>query len=255
MKRKSRAPSMILFAIIGIVFYGWILSRSPAAPVMVSAVEQQQSDYEQRVEALEAAQGELLKRVARLEKAIGVTQAVDVVPTTASTTVVASRNIGTVNRSANVRSGPGTGYTVARGVTKGTQVTIGGYTDCGSERWYYIGPREWIAAFLVDNNSSNGPLLDVECTVSSPPTATPRPTNTPTPLTVTDTGCPGGCTSYPDWCAPPIKGNVSYNSGEKIYHVPGQENYDDTVINPTYGERWFCTEAEATAAGWRKAYR
>ena len=50
-----------------------------------------------------------------------------------------------------------------------------------------------------------------------------------------------------------IKGNISINSGERIYHVPGQEFYDDTVIRTEYGERWFCTEAEARAAGWRRA--
>ncbi|SHH76804.1 thermonuclease family protein [Marivita hallyeonensis] len=50
-----------------------------------------------------------------------------------------------------------------------------------------------------------------------------------------------------------IKGNVSPNSGERIYHVPGQEYYDKTRISLTKGERWFCTEAEAQAAGWRKA--
>ncbi len=50
-----------------------------------------------------------------------------------------------------------------------------------------------------------------------------------------------------------IKGNVSYNSGERIYHVPGQYHYEDTVISASRGERWFCTEADARAAGWRKA--
>jgi hypothetical protein len=50
-----------------------------------------------------------------------------------------------------------------------------------------------------------------------------------------------------------IKGNVSIDSGEHIYHVPGQEYYDQTRISPQYGERWFCSEAEARAAGWRKA--
>ena len=49
-----------------------------------------------------------------------------------------------------------------------------------------------------------------------------------------------------------IKGNISMD-GEKIYHVPGQEYYDATVIDESYGERWFCTEDEARAAGWRKA--
>lgn len=52
-----------------------------------------------------------------------------------------------------------------------------------------------------------------------------------------------------------IKGNISYSTGEKIYHVPGQQNYDDTVIDTSKGESWFCTESEAVAAGWRKAKR
>lgn len=52
-----------------------------------------------------------------------------------------------------------------------------------------------------------------------------------------------------------IKGNISINSREKIFHVPGQEYYVATKISPQYGERWFCTEDEARAAGWRKAGR
>ncbi|MEI9416544.1 thermonuclease family protein [Mesorhizobium sp. Cs1321R2N1] len=52
-----------------------------------------------------------------------------------------------------------------------------------------------------------------------------------------------------------IKGNISINTGEHIYHVPGQEHYWETKISPQYGERWFCSEAEAQAAGWRKARR
>ena len=49
-----------------------------------------------------------------------------------------------------------------------------------------------------------------------------------------------------------IKGNIS-RGGERIYHVPGQDYYAKTRISPTKGERWFCSEAEARAAGWRKA--
>lgn len=52
-----------------------------------------------------------------------------------------------------------------------------------------------------------------------------------------------------------IKGNISINTGERIYHVLGQEHYSETKISPQYGERWFCSEAEAQAAGWRKARR
>jgi endonuclease YncB( thermonuclease family) len=46
-----------------------------------------------------------------------------------------------------------------------------------------------------------------------------------------------------------IKGNIS-GSG-KIYHLPGSRSYAGTVIDEASGERWFCTESEARAAGWR----
>jgi endonuclease YncB( thermonuclease family) len=49
-----------------------------------------------------------------------------------------------------------------------------------------------------------------------------------------------------------IKGNIS-SKGERIYHVPGGRWYDPTKIDTGAGERWFCTEAEARAAGWRPA--
>jgi hypothetical protein len=52
-----------------------------------------------------------------------------------------------------------------------------------------------------------------------------------------------------------IKGNISKNTGERIYHAPGQENYGITRIDWFSGERWFCSEADARAAGWRKARR
>ena len=50
-----------------------------------------------------------------------------------------------------------------------------------------------------------------------------------------------------------IKGNISLNTGERIYHVPGQAYYDATRINLLKGERWFCSEEAARKAGWRKA--
>jgi hypothetical protein len=52
-----------------------------------------------------------------------------------------------------------------------------------------------------------------------------------------------------------IKGNISIETGERIYHMLGQKYYAATRISPQYGERWFCSEAEAQAAGWRKARR
>lgn len=71
------------------------------------------------------------------------------------------------------------------------------------------------------------------------PPAAFRAAETPAPQ-----AAPGRCV---------IKGNIS--SSGRIYHVPGQENYDVTRISPSRGERWFCSEAEARAAGWRKARR
>jgi hypothetical protein len=52
-----------------------------------------------------------------------------------------------------------------------------------------------------------------------------------------------------------IKGNISIYGEERIYHVPGDEFYDETEINVEKGEQWFCSEEDAQAAGWRRAYR
>lgn len=50
-----------------------------------------------------------------------------------------------------------------------------------------------------------------------------------------------------------VKGNISYTTGERLYHVPGMRDYEVTEIDTSRGERWFRTEAEAQAAGWRRA--
>jgi endonuclease YncB( thermonuclease family) len=54
----------------------------------------------------------------------------------------------------------------------------------------------------------------------------------------------------PDGCV--IKGNIN-QQGKKIYHVPGGRWYEQTRIDESRGQRWFCSEAEARAAGWRRA--
>lgn len=55
-----------------------------------------------------------------------------------------------------------------------------------------------------------------------------------------ETDAPPGC---------PIKGNISANG--HIYHPPWSPWYSRTRINTRKGERWFCSEADAIAAGWR----
>ena len=52
-----------------------------------------------------------------------------------------------------------------------------------------------------------------------------------------------------------IKGNISHNSGRRLYHMAGDPNYERTRISTSRGERYFCTEAESRAAGWRRARR
>ncbi|MEA5465785.1 cold shock domain-containing protein [Leptothoe sp. PORK10 BA2] len=52
-----------------------------------------------------------------------------------------------------------------------------------------------------------------------------------------------------------IKGNIAVATGNKVYHLPGMEDYESTVIDHTKGERWFCSESDAIAQGWRKAPR
>lgn len=69
---------------------------------------------------------------------------------------------------------------------------------------------------------------------------TPETYRHPVSQTTTD-----GCT---------IKGNIS-KSGQKIYHMPGQRHYDKTRISTSKGEAWFCSEAEARAAGFRRSKR
>ncbi len=53
----------------------------------------------------------------------------------------------------------------------------------------------------------------------------------------------------PNGCA--IKGNVTAHG--RIYHMPWSPWYGKVKIDAAKGKRWFCTEAEALAAGWRPA--
>lgn len=53
----------------------------------------------------------------------------------------------------------------------------------------------------------------------------------------------------PNGCA--IKGNVTAHG--RIYHMPWSPWYGQIKMDEAKGKRWFCTEAEALAAGWRPA--
>ncbi len=51
-----------------------------------------------------------------------------------------------------------------------------------------------------------------------------------------------------------IKGSVG-PEGERTYHLPGGAFYPDATVDAARGGRWFCSEAEAQAAGWRRSER
>jgi Restriction endonuclease len=54
---------------------------------------------------------------------------------------------------------------------------------------------------------------------------------------------------------PRIKCNLARASGERIYHLPFDQQYDATVIEPERGERFVATVAEAEQLGFRRAWR
>lgn len=61
--------------------------------------------------------------------------------------------------------------------------------------------------------------------------------------------CVKGCMKATNGCE--IKGNIS-TDGSRFYHLPRTQNYDAIKIQPEKGERWFCTEADARASGFRR---
>jgi endonuclease YncB( thermonuclease family) len=50
----------------------------------------------------------------------------------------------------------------------------------------------------------------------------------------------------PEGC--PIKGRI--RSGSRTYVLPWAASYDSVQLRTSRGERWFCSESEAQAAGW-----
>lgn len=55
--------------------------------------------------------------------------------------------------------------------------------------------------------------------------------------------------SAPEGC--PIKGRIQ--SGARTYILPWSPTYDSVRLRTSRGERWFCSESEAQAAGWSRA--
>ena len=98
----------------------------------------------------------------------------------------------------------------------------------------------WSGAFIAPWNwRKRGQQTEILGAFAVPLDAQQRLVAEPFKSASPDTGCQ-------------IKGNIN-SKGVRIYHTPGQRHYDRTRITESKGERWFCSEAEAQAAGWRRA--
>lgn len=80
-------------------------------------------------------------------------------------------------------------------------------------------------------------------------TAWPKPTATLKPLPTSRPEVVLGSVSS-DYCLY-IIGNVNKSTGTKIYHCSNWRDYDRIEMNEAEGDRFFCSEAEARAAGFR----
>lgn len=207
------------------------------------------------------------------------------IPKQDPTSVPTSEITVTGNR-VNIRTGPSTDYPVIDALPNGEVVLAIGFN--ASQTWVQIelpsGEIGWISADLVDIEDIE--KLAVITDISAAPAVTTSeqaPTtsagnsgtsdNKDAPIVTTseqvpttsagNSGtsgntdnpfqCEGGCATAPDSSCT-IKGNVN-SSGERIYHVPGGSFYNRTDIKPEEGDRWFCTSAEAQAAGFRESAR
>jgi hypothetical protein len=176
------------------------------------------------------------------------------IPTVVPTVVPVQPTGPIVNAEANLRSGPGTSYEIIGKAQPGQSIDLEAKNQAGD--WYQLASGAWIAAFLVDGAQEGLPIVEVAAPpapvvpVAAPVVAaTAPPASNPQPFT-----CAGGCATPPDpSCS--IKGNVNVSTGTRIYHMPGGAYYNRTNIKFEEGDRWFCTEAEAQAANFRRAER
>lgn len=125
----------------------------------------------------------------------------------------------------------------------GTDVGLRMITDGDADEYtydnLYANQSAYRAADAAAAAGGRG-LWNVEtCDGNPKPSATSPESTTGAAQTPAQTG-PNGCD---------VKGNISANG--KIYHLPGTRDYDRTRIDESKGERWFCSAAEAQAAGWR----
>jgi micrococcal nuclease len=127
-------------------------------------------------------------------------------------------------------------------------------------------PERWVPPWIYRRRAKAPPGAQVpsrdysaetaaDCAAAVRPTPTAGAASAATQTPPAPPQSPSTATRPPQSAPSPrcdIKGNIN-DKGVRIYHVPGDEHYADTRIDAARGERWFCSEAEARAAGWRAA--
>lgn len=168
----------------------------------------------------------------------------------------------------NIRSGPGTVYSIVITGQSGDNFPATGLNASGD--WVQVelsnGEYGWMSRGLVELH--NGKSLTVAQNIPPAPAGSSGSSgnssgdssgNTSAGNTGSSNGnpfvCTGGCATPPPGSNCQIKGNVNPSSGTRIYHVPGGQYYENTDIKPEEGDAWFCTRAEAEAAGFRASQR
>lgn len=106
----------------------------------------------------------------------------------------------TVVDGANLRSGPGTGYTVVGGAAAGQSLDVVGRSADGG--WLHLANGAWIAAFLVTNAPSALPVVAAPALPPTPVQGSSRSVSVPQAAPVVQPA--GNCDpSYPTVCIPP----------------------------------------------------
>jgi uncharacterized protein YraI len=118
-------------------------------------------------------------------------------------------------RTANLRAGPSTSYTIVRQVSKDTVVHLQSYRDEGEERWYEVqigDAKGWMSNIVLDVNDEVTKTIPKNTEALSPP---PKPQLAPAePAVLVAEDCDP---SYPGVCIPPKSQVGDLDCGEIAY--------------------------------------
>jgi hypothetical protein len=126
--------------------------------------------------------------------------------------------VGTANRNANLRAGPGTTFAIVGSVKTGDKLNIVGTN--AAKNWYNLDTGAWIATFLVTVPADSAPPAPTQTgggttpapSTPVPPTATPAPVKrdchssySPCVPIASDVDCAGGTGNGPVYVAGPVQ--------------------------------------------------